>query len=346
MFHFRLLFMLLIISGSVYAQTDNVKTLEFFTGDQDSVIYTKLITDLGKFRKDRNKDSVQRATWGFYLSDNDSVELQVKLTPRGNFRRSHCMITPFKVNFKSADFTKSTVSEYDKLKVVTHCRNTPAYEQNLYVEFLIYIAYQQLTEYSFRVKLLDMKYFNKGKKKTKVSENPAFLIEDVDQVAERNFSVEVETKMLSFDYLDPKSMVMMDFFNFMIGNTDYSIPHLHNVKLLKINDPNEPFPITVPYDFDYSGLINANYAVPNENLGIEKVTDRVYRGVCVDEKYFHETRQIYIDKKDDILNVFKEFPQLEKNERSQTLEYLEDFYNILESDRDFNNLILGSCREY
>jgi hypothetical protein len=33
-------------------------------------------------------------------------------------------------------------------------------------------------------------------------------------------------------------------------------------------------PVVVPYDFDYAGIVDAYYAVPNEGLEIENVRQR------------------------------------------------------------------------
>ena len=50
-------------------------------------------------------------------------------------------------------------------------------------------------------------------------------------------------------------------FEYMISNTDWNVSLLHNIKLIRKKDTKEI--IVVPYDFDYSGLVNADYAVPN-----------------------------------------------------------------------------------
>ena len=59
----------------------------------------------------------------------------------------------------------------------------------------------------------------------------------------------------------------------MIGNTDWAVPNNHNVKLIYDKERKLAPPLVVPYDFDYSGLVDASYAVPNEVIGTEKVTE-------------------------------------------------------------------------
>ena len=38
--------------------------------------------------------------------------------------------------------------------------------------------------------------------------------------------------------------------------------------------------LPVPYDFDYSGLVDAPYAVPPEGMPVKSVRKRYYRGYC------------------------------------------------------------------
>ncbi len=51
---------------------------------------------------------------------------------------------------------------------------------------------------------------------------------------------------------------LMSVFQYMIGNTDWSVWALHNVVLLKADST--ALPIVVPFDFDWCGIVNAPYA--------------------------------------------------------------------------------------
>ena len=64
-------------------------------------------------------------------------------------------------------------------------------------------------------------------------------------------------------------------FQYSIGNTDRSIPGRHNIQMVKSKDSTISKPFVIPYDFDYAGIVNTSYAVPDKNLGIESVTERV-----------------------------------------------------------------------
>lgn len=59
---------------------------------------------------------------------------------------------------------------------------------------------------------------------------------------------------------------------FINGNTDWQVADQQNLKLIKLLDFNEPAPYVVPYDFDYTGMVNATYAIPADVLGSERIT--------------------------------------------------------------------------
>ena len=60
------------------------------------------------------------------------------------------------------------------------------------------------------------------------------------------------------------------FFQYLIGNTDFSVSFQHNGKLLYTSKEFLP----LPYDFDMSGWVNPSYATVNTTLGIKSVQDR------------------------------------------------------------------------
>ena len=64
----------------------------------------------------------------------------------------------------------------------------------------------------------------------------------------------------------------------MIGNTDWSsVDEGHNMELVK--GPSET-QWAVPYDFDFSGIVDARYAAPDPRFSIKDVRQRFYRGWC------------------------------------------------------------------
>jgi hypothetical protein len=188
-----------------------------------------------------------------------------------------------------------------------------------------------------------MEYIDtEGKDKTFVKYG--FIIEHINSLADRNNSMRLKNENLAQRLLDKDMMALVSLFNFMIGNTDWSVTGLHNIKIIKSNDFTKEAPFPVPYDFDYSGMVNASYAIPSETLGIESVRQRKYWGVCLPEENIQNAKIVFLNRKTSIYNVVLEFPYLEKSVKRAMENYLDSFYRILDSDYLFKRDVLSQCK--
>ena len=86
-----------------------------------------------------------------------------------------------------------------------------------------------------------------------------------------------------YSRLNDNQTALVYVFQYLIGNTDWSFISAkgedvccHNVHLVEKNGGLYP----IPYDFDFSGLVDASYAKPNSTVGTRRITQRVYRGYC------------------------------------------------------------------
>ena len=125
-------------------------------------------------------------------------------------------------------------------------------------------------------------------------------------LAARTNSVEVTSTNLTQKHITPETMDRLAIFNYMIGNTDWSVPNQHNCKIispLEVN--NSGLGIVIPYDFDYSGLVNADYAVPYEKLGLSSVRERRYVGICRTEDAFINALREFTEKKEAVLQNYQ-----------------------------------------
>lgn len=339
-----ILFMLVLYIAPVFTLfgQKSFEGFEFF-GNDSSIIECKIISDFKFLRKEKYKSAYQPAKFTLFTSEGDSTTINIKIKARGLFRRKHCLFPPFKIKFSKDDFVGSSVQEFNKLKLVTHCRSQPAYEQRVFEEYLIYKAYEMLTDYSLRVRMLRINYIDEGSK-SDPGWNYAFLIEDPDQMAERNNAIEISIKNLHPEHTDRVVSTIMPVFQYMIGNTDWSVHAQHNIKLIKINHPSKYFPITVPYDFDYCGLLNAPYAVPPEKLAIENITERIYRGFCRTDEEFQKVFDLFLTHKEEILALFQNNELLTDKNKRICLEYLKEFFSIIENKKLGERTILSQCR--
>lgn len=162
-------------------------------------------------------------------------------------------------------------------------------------------------------------------------------------VAARNGCFEFELGQAPPSYLDEDQLGLMSMFQLMIGNLDWYVGNLHNLKLIRRNDPADATIYPVPYDFDYSGLINARYAVPPERMQVESVRDRCYLGPCPDEARIEALRAEFLARRDEVLAIFADSPYLDSYYRRRALDYLESFCQLLERPKNLAHLITATC---
>jgi len=300
--------------------------------------------DIKTFMKTKNKEEYLDAKFSYMDVDSVLVEDTIRVKARGNFRKGHCSFPPIKLNLKKADLRNEDLNNTKSLKLVTHCKNSKTYTQYIHKEYLCYRLYNLFTEYSYRVRLFKINYIDSEGKK-KVHTNYGFIIESDSHLEERINAAEYEIGTLTMKYTDYDLIRMTSLFQFMIGNTDFSVQARHNIKLFKLLEFNKEFPLAIPYDFDISGMVNAYYAIPDERLGIETVRERVYRGHCIPAEDYEPIFAQFSDKKEDMYRIVNNYPYLDKVHRKEMITYLDEFFKIIENPKTRGNVIIRNCRE-
>lgn len=280
------------------------------------------------------------------IESGEEVTLDIGIRSRGRFRRKKevCQFTPLRLNFRK---TKGTLlAKSDKMKLVTHCRTgSRKYEQALLKEYLAYRILNTMTDWSFRVRLLRATYVESTTGKAIVTAY-GFLIEHDDQLAKRVGMKIDESERTSIAAIDGPHTNLVSLFQYLIGNTDFSPIQgppgeacCHNHVLLG----NETTSISVPYDFDVSGIVSPPHAVPNPRFKLASVRQRLYRGRCANNGYLEDTFQAWRDRKPMIYDVINSQEGLSDSERKRTLGYVNDFYKIIDSKRQVGYRIVRAC---
>ena len=155
-----------------------------------------------------------------------------------------------------------------------------------------------------------------------------------------------ESVSTSIYSLDAAYTNLISVFQYLIGNTDFSPvkgppgePCCHNTVLFKNDDTQ----ISVPYDFDVTGFANPPHAVPNPRFRLSGVEQRLYRGRCTNNDQLDATFQLFRDRKKEIYDLVNKQQGLGKRARKEALRYIDDFYDIIDSERQVRNRILESC---
>ncbi len=334
---------------SLYKNDKNFKS-SFKSSDEshdifgsDEVMKITIESDFKNLVKRKYKDEDQAAIFKYYYHDTIVVKRNISIKPRGNMRKGSCFFPPLKLNFVKSDLKVKEMKEFDKMKMVLDCKRGNIYEQYLVSEYYVYKILNNLTDYSFRVRLIHVTYVDTGEK-YKTATRYAFLIENKEQMAARLKAIPIDNKNVRDKSTDLPILANAYLFQYMIGNTDWSIPGRHNIQMIKSTDPTKLKPYVIPYDFDYAGIVNTNYAIPDPQLGISSVRDRVYRGVCLPDTYIKEGVRSFIEKKKEIYELYENSDLLDKNNRRNSINYLDSFYAVIENDNSLRRNIIESCR--
>lgn len=331
-------FIFLIITHPVFAQHEPINRQEFFLSD--SVVNVQLTTDIRKLRNDKSKPVWLPARIVMNFADTLVIDETIKVEPRGSFRKENCDLASLMLNFNTS--TAPMLSKLKKLKLVGGCRNNFSSEELLLKEYLVYKMYNILSPMSFRIRLLHVTY-NDSMKRVKPYTQYAFLIEDIKDVAARNNCTEKKDRTFGTEGCNRQQITFVSIFEYMIGNTDFAVPNYHNVKLVVPLTDTFAKPFAVPYDFDYSGVVNAPYAIPDENIDIKSVRDRYYRGYQRTLPELDTIVSVFKEKKETIMNYVSNFYLLKSGVLKDMINYLQQFYSIIKDESSIRSAFISNA---
>lgn len=299
--------------------------------------------DIKKYQREKNKGEYMPVHFLYQFNDSIYLEKDMHLKARGNFRRNFCSMAPFWLNIRKAGVANEKLQDTRRIKVVTSCRDSETFDDYVLKEYLCYKIYNILSPVSFRVRLLKMTYVDTGRK-NKLTEGWAFMIEPEVMVAERNEAIVVENDQLAMRLIKPEQLDVLTLYMYMIGNADFSVTGRHNVKILGMPGFGTEGYTLVPYDFDYSGAVNASYAVPGANLGISSVRERYYLGLCRDDDSYREAIEEINQKREEILRVVSDFEYLGEKQKEEMLAYLGEYFALASQFDLISSSLRKTCR--
>ncbi len=333
----RLLQLIFLLSSMVFAQKAQKSDRLF---EDQSPLKIKLNYSNKEMNRKTDDSTFIKTAMGYFHEEKWS-SIEVDLRARGNFRRNECYFPPIKMKIKKDQYKETLFDGNKTMKLVMPCKLESENNDNVLQEFIAYKIYEKISPYHFKTRRVDIDFTEPNGKKEKTFQLKGFLIEDDKRVAERH-----EGKVFE-RYIHPMAMqhltsVHNAFFQFLLGNTDFSVAYQHNGKLLYI-DKNI---IPLPYDFDMSGWVDPSYATVNETLNINSVKDRVYRGFSRDRSYFDQVRKEFKDKKEDLMALVASYAsEFESpNEFESMQKFMVSFYQVIENDTAFEKEIVASAR--
>ena len=311
-----------------------------------SVLEITIQTDFDLLRKDHDQNrSVYQP--GLLIGADLSGEtrsLQVSIKSRGisRLKMGICSFAQLFVRFEGNDFANTSFAGQQTLPLVTHCKSTGKYEQYLLKEFLAYQTYSRLTDVSVRTRLAKITYVDTSGRRKKLVRH-AFFAEHFEPVARRLDREIVSIRDFNPLDADPYGSALMDVFQYMIGNTDWSIVQQHNVVLLQ---DREGGIVPLPFDFDWTGVVDASYAYPVAEVNINSVRQRLYRGACLGQETMQKVFDRFVASKQDIYAMYRSRSELDAGQLKKTLRYYDEFYETITTPKERDKKILGACRRF
>jgi hypothetical protein len=270
----------------------------------------------------------------------------ITLAPRGitRLKSDVCQFPPLRVEFAQRPAAASLFQGQHRLKLVTHCKQSADFQQKVLLEYAAYRLYNLLTPASFRARLATIDYVDADGRPyvTRVG----FFLEDIEDVARRNGMVEARMgPRVPLTQIDPLGGARFAVFNYMISNYDWSMragPEgdncCHNGRLIAANGSAAVL-TPVPYDFDFSGLVDAPYAGVPEGVPIEHLGERSYRGYCAHMTQARGVAAEMSRRRADFTAVLGTIPGMTERTRKRAASFLDGFYRDVDSGRIFKTCV-------
>lgn len=311
--------------------------------DSEEVLNIRLSGNIQKLMKDKENDAEYHSiTLSYKGSDSSLISIPIKVKTRGHFRRTQgdCSYPPLLLNFSEENTPKNSLFyQQHKMKLVTPCRG----DKYVVREYLVYKLFNLITPKSFRAHLVRVVYDDtvKGKKSFPLY---GILLEEAEQMAKRNSMVLLDGKLVRPEQAQSSDFLKMAVFEYLIGNTDWSVQYLQNVKLIATDSVSTPS--TVPYDFDHAGIVGAPYAKPAEALQMNSIRERRYRGYCMtDLSQFDEALTHFKQLEKEIYGVYTNCSLIETGYIRSTTKFLDEFYKTINDPRSVKAAFSYPCNK-
>ena len=333
-----------LISFDVHKRNENCTAITSFLEkglfDDDEIFEISVKGNTRELLNDRaEKSTYHPMTISYKKSDGSEISIPVEMKTRGHFRklRENCTYPPLFIRFFPNSLHKSSIfKEQSRLKLVMPCTG----DDYIVREWLAYKIYNLVTPQSFRVRLVKVKLEDARNKKP-INPFYGLLLEEEQQMAARNKAT-LTVQQLRPHQTQQDAFLRTAVFEYLIGNTDWSVEYLQNIKLIKTGPTS--LPVTVPYDFDHSGIVNAPYARPPEELLLKSVLERRYRGYCItDLKVFESTIALYNKLKKDIYDLYANCTYLDARSLKATLKFLDGFYATINNQKAWQKEFAYPC---
>ncbi|MEM7654558.1 MAG: hypothetical protein AAF399_00405 [Bacteroidota bacterium] len=300
-----------------------------------------LTVDITALQGDRgSRPSYHKARLAYTTPEGEFATAKLKVKARGAYRLDPyiCDFPPLRFNFDKDDNLPAPFTGQNKLKVVTHCHE----DQYIFREYYLYRAYNLFTDKSFRVRLAKITYEDSKGVEPAVT-RWAFFIESEKNMAARNEATSLsEDIVLQPEEVDREQLTLCHLFNYMIANRDFRVSEYQNLKIITNGSD---LPVVVPYDFDWSGMVDAPYTKRRGDTKPSYEERQMFRPLCRDEAEYQAMIQRFEEKRGAIEALYETSPYLDDAQKKESLKYYKKFYKSLGKSKTMKEVFLAACNQ-
>ena len=279
-------------------------------------------------------------------------DVAVTFEPRGLTRRAKdiCQFPPLRLRLSGQQAGNSLFAGQRSLKLVAHCRSSSSFQKHVLLEYAAYKLFNRLTPRSFNVRLALIDYQDSSGKS--LAQRYGFFIEDIDDVAKRNGMKEAKFgRRFPTAQLSAEDSARFAVFEYMIGNLDWAMNAgpsgddcCHNSKPMGVGGASASAITPVPYDFDFSGFVNAPYATAPAEIPVSSVRQRRFRGLCRHNAQVMALLPSFRAQRGAVPALLASIPGLDGGAQRQAAKYLDGFFSDIATDEKAQAELIKDCR--
>lgn len=327
---FTFLFFLISHSGHAQANTHVPSVLEYLTAQEGAKM--TLETDLTTIIANKKTNQYFPGT----ITTAEGKTYKIELRPRGKYRRKVAEIPPLKIKFKKKDLTSEGLDTLNEIKLVLPCFDNDMGDQLIAKEYIAYRMFEKLTGAAVRARLIRLTIRDTHVEKSKKT-MLAMLVEDEEETVARLNGQVVDQYGIPADSLMTHQAALVSMFEYMIGNTDWEVSMMRNVRLIRSSE-NPGKVLVVPYDFDFSGLVSAPYSSPASETGLKSVRDRFLISNGLKPDALKKAAKMIVTAKKDLYNLC-ESKFLTRMSTEEMTRYLDTFFNQMEASEEIPQIL-------
>ena len=329
---FSLLITLIILTSATSTWSQDIGFYKWLCEKSVDQVIIELQWD--SLSENRNSDKEWEASFLCIDTNSDTTKFKAEISARGKYRRRICDLPPFKADIKKKSLRKRGIDDdIDEYKIVYNCDQSYRREQLIETEGLIYNLYNRLDSNSLGIKEITLRILDIGGKT--IWDGPAFIIESDKELAKRK-KFEILKEFGHQDSIGLDKLYRLALFQFLICNHDWNIDMLKNVELFK--DENGEY-LAVPYDFDFSGWVEAPYWVGRTDLGLNYPLDRYLFLDDPDFGILDKEWKRFVRLRSTFESMVNEHPSLRRSQKRKILKSIDSFYklyaDIVKGERKF-----------